>query len=97
MANNISNELIVKLRERIQNEMPYLQITDFQALPDYDHDGDSIIWLRIIYDQSIEEPKAVHTSTLARHLRPLLIDAGLPDTFPILSFLSASDVIDEKI
>lgn len=95
MADGLSDELVAKLRERIENNMIGLRITDFQALPDHDHDGDPILWLQIVYDETVGEPLAAHTSTLARHLRPLLIDADLPDTFPILRFLSASDFADE--
>ena len=95
MADGLSDELVAKLRERIENNMIGLRITDFQALPDYDHDGDPILRLRIVYDEAVGEPLAAHTSALARHLRPLLIDAELPDTFPVLSFLSASDFADE--
>lgn len=94
MANGLSLELVAKLRERIENHMTGLRITNFQALPDHDHDGDPILRLRIVYDEAAGEPLAAHTSALARHLRPL-IDAELPDTFPILRFLSARDFADE--
>ena len=95
MANGLSPELVEKLRARIENHMTGLRITNFQALPDHDHDGDPILRLQIVYDEAAGEPLAAHTSTLARHLRPLLIDADLPDTFPILRFLSARDFADE--
>ena len=95
MPDDISVELVAKLRERIENKMTGLRITDFQALPDHDHDGDPILRLQIVYDEAAGKPLAAHTSALARHLRPLLIDADLPDTFPILRFLSARDFADE--
>ena len=95
MANGLSAELVAKLRERIENKMTGLRITDFHAQTDHDHDGDPILRLQIVYGESAGEPLAAHTSALARHLRPLLIDADLPDTFPILRFLSARDFADE--
>ena len=95
MLDNLSDELIEKLRKRIENEMQGLKITEFLAKQDHDHDGDPILRLQIIYDEKEGEPLATHMSALARHLRPLLIDAKLSDTFPVCRFLSARDFADE--
>ena len=95
MSDDLSVELIAKLRERTESKMTGLRITNFQAKHDRDHDGDPILRLQVVYDEQGGEPLAAHMSALARHLRPLLIDAKLPDTFPVCRFLSARDFADE--
>ena len=95
MLDDLSDELVTKLRKQIKNKMEGLTITDFQVKKGHDHDGDPILRLQIVYDEKKGEPLADHMSALARYLRPLLIDAKLPDTFPVCRFLSTRDFADE--
>ena len=95
MLDDLPDELVTKLRKQIENKMEGLKITEVLAKQDHDHDGDPILRLQIVYDEKEGEPLATHMSALARHLRPLLIDAKLLDTFPVCRFLSARDFADE--
>ena len=56
MPDDISVELVAKLRERIENKMTGLRITDFQALPDHDHDGDPILGFKLSMMKRRENP-----------------------------------------
>lgn len=94
MSEDLSAELVAQLRSQIEKEMVGLEITDFQVMQDRDHDGDPILRLQIVYNESGEEPRASNVSALARHIRPWL-DARLPNTFPVFRFLTARDLADE--
>lgn len=90
MPDLISEELLTELRNQAVRDMSELRITDFQATPDRDHDGDPILRIQVIYDEAGGEPNVAHILTLARHVRPLL-----PDTFPIFRFLTAREFADD--
>ena len=94
MSNDLSDELVAKLREQVEKEMTGLRITEFEARQDRDHDGDPILRLQIVYDEAAGEPNATHISALARHIRSWL-DGKLPGTFPVLRFLNAREFADE--
>lgn len=94
MADGIFADLFEKLREQVKAEMADVQITDFRAKSDLDHDGDPILRLQIAYDEAGAAPRPEQVSALARHLRPWL-DSRLPDTFPVFRFLTTRELADE--
>lgn len=94
MPDNISEQLIARLREQIENEMEGVRITDFRAKADSDHDGDPILRLQIAYDEEGAAPGPVQVSSLARHIRRLL-EPQLPNTFPVFRFLTTRELADE--
>jgi hypothetical protein len=94
MSDDLSEELVAKLREKIENGMTGLRITEFEAKQDRDHDGDPILRLQIVYDEADGEPSATNVSALARQIRPWL-DTKLPNTFPVFRFLTSRDFADE--
>lgn len=94
MPDDISADLVARLREQIENEMADLLITDFRAKADRDHDGDPILRLQIAYDEKGAAPRPVQVSALARHIRGLL-EAPLPNTFPVFRFLTTRELADE--
>lgn len=94
MPDDISADLVAKLRKQIEDEMAGLQITDFRTKADRDHDGDPILRLQIAYDETGDAPRPVQVSALARHVRRLL-EAQLPNTFPVFRFLTARELADE--
>ena len=94
MPDTISGDVLAKIREQIEKDMVGLQIMDFRAVSDYDHDGDPILRLQIVYDEAGEEPRPSRVSALVRHIRPWL-ETRLPNTFPVFRFLTAGDFADE--
>jgi len=96
MSDTVSNDLIVELRNQVNLDMPELNITDFQVTPDKDHDGDSIIRFKVIYDGRSEDLGAGRVSALIRHVRPLL-NSKLPNTFPIFRFLTTEEYADDAL
>lgn len=94
MANEISQDLVAKLREQIERDMADINITDFRAKADRDHDGDPIIRLQIVYDGDGAEPRPIQVSAVARHVRHLL-GSQMPNTFPVFRFLTAREIADE--
>lgn len=94
MPDDISEELVAKLREQIANEMAGVRITDFRAKADSDHDGDPILRLQIAYDEEGASPGPAQVSSLARHVR-LLLEPQLPNTFPVFRFLTTRELADE--
>lgn len=93
MPEALSDDLVATIRERVENHMTGLRITDFRVTPDRDHDGDPILWLRIVYDESGEGPRPARVLALVRELRPWL-HTKLPNMFPVLRFLAAQDLAD---
>lgn len=94
MPDDISADLVARIREQIQKEMVDLRITDFRAKADRDHDGDPIIRLQIAYDEKGPSPRPVQVSAVARHIRSVL-EAQLPNTFPVFRFLTSRELADE--
>ena len=94
MPDNISEQLIARLREQIENEMAGVRVTDFQAKADSDHDGDPILRIQIAYDEEGTTPSPAQVSSLARHIRRLL-EPQLPNTFPVFRFLTTRELADE--
>lgn len=94
MPDVISDELVERLREQIENEMAGVRITDFRAKSDNDHDGDLILRLQIAYDADGAAPGPVQVSSLARHIRRFL-EPQLPNTFPVFRFLTDRELADE--
>lgn len=93
MPISLSDDLIANIRERVENHMTGLRITDFQVTPDRDHDGDPILRLQIVYDDAGEGPRPARVLALVRELRPWL-HTKLPDMFPVLRFLASRDLVD---
>lgn len=93
MAQTLSDELVANIRERVESHMAGLRITDFRVTPDRDHDGDPILRLQIVYDETGEGPRPARVLALVRELRPWL-HTKLPDMFPVLRFLTAQDLAD---
>lgn len=96
MSDTVSNDLIVELRHQVNLDMPELKITDFQVISDRDHDGDSILRFKIIYDGESDDLVADRVSALVRHVRPLL-NSKLPNTFPIFRFLTTKEYADDAL
>lgn len=96
MSDTVSKDLILELRNQVTLDMPGLNITDFQVIPDKDHDGDSIIRFKVIYDGKSDDLGADRVSKLIRHVRPLL-NSKLPNTFPIFRFLTTEESADDSL
>lgn len=92
--NAVSDDIRRELRSRVEREMEDLKITNFEVKIDQDHDGDAILRIEVVYDEAGGAPRVSRMSSLTRSLRPWL-ETQIPNTFPVLRFLTAGELADE--
>lgn len=90
----VTQDLRDALREKVQAEMDDLRIEDFKVTADHDHDGDPILRVEIVYDDTAGAPQTARMTALTRRVRPLLQDEQF-DAFPIFRFVAARDLVDD--
>ena len=66
-------------------------IADVHVVPDYDKDGDEILRVKVVFDDTAEPFDARKAVSVVRHMRPRLAEIG-EQAFPIISYVSSDEM-----
>jgi len=87
VATDDIHDLVEKV---VKNRFENVQIHRVDVEEGYDHDGDAVLFVRVVFDGDVSDLKADRMSGLVRHLRSSLATLG-ERRFPLTSYLSKAD------
>ena len=67
-------------------------IGDVHVIRTVDHDGDDILRIYVEFKGTIEQLDVKRATTVVRHMRPRLSDELAEEAFPVISYVSSSDM-----
>lgn len=83
-----------ELRELVLDELrarfPGVYFSSVKVTPDKDEDGDDILIIRVVFDETKKIPSASGTASFTRYAMNSLSNKGI-DAFPVFSYVSKSD------
>ena len=90
-AENERRDRTFKATESVlMRQFARLDLVSLDVKGGFDHDGDPILHVTVIYDAENTELEASSLSGLVRHLRRALAEHG-EDRFPVVSFIDAEE------
>ena len=86
LDNKIREAVESIVKERFDN----VEIVRVDVEEGRDHDGEDVLYVRVVFDADVNELRAERMSGLVRHLRSRLGELG-ETRFPLTRYLSKSD------
>jgi len=80
------------VRSVLKDVMGDLFIGDVHVTRTVGHDGDDILRIYVEFKGTIEQLDVKRATTVIRHMRPRLSDELAEEAFPVISYVSSSDM-----
>lgn len=84
-------ELKSAIQAELERQLAGVRIVSVEVCPDVDEDGDSVLFVTVVFQTNQKRLDARATSSMARHLRSEICRAG-DDRFPVLSFIADNEM-----
>lgn len=88
---NDINKVLQTVRDVVSRRLYPAIVTDVSVKTDFDHDGDPILHITIVFQADGDKLQADKVLGLARHLREPLEKIG-EDLFPVFTFMTPEEV-----
>lgn len=79
------------IKAELARRLDTVKIVAVNLTPQTDHDGSRALFINVVYDGKQEQLDVGQTTSMVRHIRPLLEEAG-ETAFPVFTYIAKSDL-----